>query len=174
VSGELAVQLPAGKEITYAGPTGDQIRRLMAGVAQIRENILAKQPDATGAEVGGLFDAYGEAVWKPSRDPAQDYSRWGRWEAWQFQKPAELGARLEAQPSWVVWDSESGQVIGFEPGRGGNARYKAEVFAVALNDGKPTRVVPAAGGFAMAGIGFAEARALIADAEAKALEAAGG
>lgn len=165
MSGEIALTVPESTDIVYKGPTAEQMARLKASVARVRDLILAKQADAGPDVVGGLFDAYGEAKWAPFRDPAYDYSRWGDWEVWQFQREAEQGASLVPQKSWVVWNAETKQLFGFEPGKADNARYKAEVFAVHLNEGKPTRVVPAAGGFAMASVSYAEAHALVTEAD---------
>jgi hypothetical protein len=139
----------------------EEVARLQAGVEQVRQNILEAMPAAGGAECGGLFDAYGSVQFTPVRDPLLDYSAWGDWEAWEHQKPE--GAQLVPSGDWVAWHAPSGQMIGFPSP---NARMKAEGCALLWNEGAPTRVVPAAGGFQRSYLNYEHIRAKVAEAEA--------
>lgn len=122
-----------------------QARRLQAAVEVVSRKILADKPNATENEVGGLFDAYGSAGWKPSRPASLDFSSWGDWEAWEHQEPIPGG--LRSTGDWVAWHAPSGQQIGFCDKSLLSARHQAEMMAVLQNGGRRTRVVPAGGGF---------------------------
>jgi hypothetical protein len=137
--------------------------RLQAAVERIKANILAAQPDAAPTLYGGILDAYGSVEWTPSRMEGADFSSWGDWEAWEHQKPD--GPRLVPTGDWAVWHAPTGQIIGFP---GPNARFKAEGFALFANEGKKTRVVPAAGGFQRSFMDYETIRRQIAAAEAAA------
>lgn len=141
--------------------TPEEIARLQAGVEQVRKNILEAMPAAGGAECGGLFDAYGSVKFTPVRDPLLNYAAWGDWEAWEHQRPD--GPKLVPSGDWVAWHAPSGLTIGFPSP---NARMKAEGCALFWNDGMPTRVVPAAGGFQRSFMNYEAIRAKIAEAEA--------
>jgi hypothetical protein len=136
--------------------------RLQAAIDRIKAQILAAKPDAGPDEVGGLFDAYGSAVWVPSRPAGVDFSAWGAWEVWEHQEPVSGGLRPTGD--WVAWDSSTGspgRQLGFSNKSVLSAREQAEMMAVLQNGGCRTRVVTAAGGFSSSRMKFEHVRSLV-------------
>lgn len=121
--------------------------------------ILRDKPDATGDEIGGMFDAYGAASWNPQRAAGVNWSAWGRWEAWEHCKYE--GGRVVATGDWVAWDTASGQQIGFSDKSRYSARRQAQMLAVYHNGaGAVTRVVSVLG-FGASSLKFSEVQAEI-------------
>jgi hypothetical protein len=122
----------------------ERAQRLAMAIQHIKSKILAVEPGSS--DVGGIFDAYGEAIWTPSRAPGLDFSSWGDWEAWEHQRQKE-GHPGELEPSgeWVCWHAPTGQYFAYTKFYG-NPRSCAETFCVGMNaSGKRTRVVMANG-----------------------------
>jgi len=116
--------------------------RLEAAQAFVRSKILAYDP---GAVIDTYMDAYGEAKWTPCRPPGLDFSLWGDWEAWEHRRQkADNPGDLEATGEWACWNANSGEGFVYA-NAGGSARRRAEVFCVAMNEGRRTRVVMASG-----------------------------
>lgn len=105
---------------------------------------FSRQVEAGGNPFGGLRLG-GNATWAPVRDPRADWSSWGQWEAWEECRigPVNDGTAVGAVPTggWLVWNSANpAQVMGLPVTP--TARKQAEMWAMVLNAGKRTRVVP--------------------------------
>lgn len=142
--------------------------QLQASVDHIRELILAAQPDADPNCVGGIFDAYGEARWTPSRPAGVDFSSWGVFEVWEHQE--QVPGALKPSGAWAVWNAETGEWIAFNDKPHLTAREQAELTAAMCNAGKPTRVVEANGGWSRSMVDFGEVQAVAELAEMRSQE----
>ncbi len=96
----------------------------------------------------GELDLKGGGTWAPCRDPKADWSDWGRYEAWEHRAMKEIPERNVVAPvptgDWILWDSRTGQQIGFGDKAAMTARQQAEMLAVLANEGDRTRVVAGA------------------------------
>ncbi len=96
------------------------------------------------------IDMPGGGAWAPSRSPKKDYSKWGVWEAWPFCRFGKINECLVGPiptGGWVMWNSETGSMIGFEDKSVISAQRQAEIACVSQNRGKPTRVVDLDGNY---------------------------
>lgn len=111
------------------------------------EQSLAQTISTALATMSLDLDLKGGAEWAPLRNPKKDYSKWGRYEAWQYCKIGKINECLVGPVptgDWIFWDSMAapgqGQ-LGFATRSVLTAQQQAEILAVSQNQGKPTRVV---------------------------------
>jgi hypothetical protein len=138
---------------------------LQSRVDHIRDLILKAQPDADENCVGGFFDGYGSAEWKPTRLEGFPDAAWGPVEVWEHQEPVAGG--LKPSGLWACWDAPSGQYIVINPGPFLSSREQAELSAVTTNGGKRTRVVEVSGAWSASTMDYAEVRAAADLAESR-------